>query len=614
VGWGAEALTTCNRDSVYVHKVTSLNGSGYGTLDSILENEIHPDTLDVVVFATGGWAQLRVFTETTGKLDCVYIAGQTAPGGGYGIKNALNQTKILNMKSRDNNFVFRGLTVANWPRAAGAGGSIAPVGIRDAEQGMFDQITMLWADEKHLVFSPAGNNDTVRNITVSRSLFAQAQIKEPTSTQISGCPVETCSSEDSWFIGQISYGRNLFHSNAYRNPNMEHRDTTMSMSTELVGNAFYNVAQQAAIQMSSGNIDVQDAYLKGGPATNDGSNDYSWVVTVMVNDNRFTPTDTSLKLFVERVRGMHNQDMAYPIDSLWEGSNNEVACYYRNCNDPAGGGDPRDSTDDYGGTIKRDTRYGDQPTFPLVRMRPDSVWTEIIGTASDSGQVGDYRRIKCDGTWEFRADSMLSALLEEARDSTGISVATQIDSAFVAARWEYTKAAGVACADPDNDGMASEFENLYAGLDPNDASDKNGDLDGDGWSNVEEFVNGTNPTIPTGSDGTEDPGSPPGGASTYGDDRRAHLVALITDTVVTRDTLGIIQDTFIRKGVDRDAVPAGTPFRAIFHPSGNDSSIVLTYDTLVGAVTDSAAVDSILADWNVSTPPYPWAVDVPGQP
>lgn len=50
-------------------------------------------------------------------------------------------------------------------------------------------------------------------------------------------------------------------------------------------------------------------------------------------------------------------------------------------------------------------------------------------------------------------------------------------------------------ADMDGDGMSDAFENLYAadGLNPNDNSDANGDIDGDGVTNLGEFLAGTDP-------------------------------------------------------------------------------------------------------------------------
>jgi pectate lyase len=46
--------------------------------------------------------------------------------------------------------------------------------------------------------------------------------------------------------------------------------------------------------------------------------------------------------------------------------------------------------------------------------------------------------------------------------------------------------------DADHDGMPDEWEKKYE-LNPADASDNRVDSDLDGYSNVEEYLNGTNP-------------------------------------------------------------------------------------------------------------------------
>ncbi len=47
---------------------------------------------------------------------------------------------------------------------------------------------------------------------------------------------------------------------------------------------------------------------------------------------------------------------------------------------------------------------------------------------------------------------------------------------------------GTAQTDVDRDGMADAWE-MANGLDPGDAADRNGDRNGDGWTNLEEYVN-----------------------------------------------------------------------------------------------------------------------------
>ncbi len=53
--------------------------------------------------------------------------------------------------------------------------------------------------------------------------------------------------------------------------------------------------------------------------------------------------------------------------------------------------------------------------------------------------------------------------------------------------------------DTDRDGMPDDWE-TDNGLDPNEPNDANGDLDGDGYTNIEEYLNSLSPGLPTSVD------------------------------------------------------------------------------------------------------------------
>jgi hypothetical protein len=78
-------------------------------------------------------------------------------------------------------------------------------------------------------------------------------------------------------------------------------------------------------------------------------------------------------------------------------------------------------------------------------------------------------------------------LVREVRTGTGRA----IDHPSQVGGWPELER-GTPASDDDFDGMPDTWESA-CGLDPGDAADNNGDSDGDGYTNIEEYLNGTNP-------------------------------------------------------------------------------------------------------------------------
>ncbi len=88
-------------------------------------------------------------------------------------------------------------------------------------------------------------------------------------------------------------------------------------------------------------------------------------------------------------------------------------------------------------------------------------------------------------------DVVDARIVEEVRNGDGRIIDTQAE---VGGWPEY--AAAEPPADSDHDGMPDAWEQQY-GLAPDDPADGPGDLDADGYTNVEEYLNATNPTEKT---------------------------------------------------------------------------------------------------------------------
>ena len=109
-----------------------------------------------------------------------------------------------------------------------------------------------------------------------------------------------------------------------------------------------------------------------------------------------------------------------------------------------------------------------------------------VNVLTDGG-AGNSKGIGCDGVWYNRRDSIDTRIVNDVKNGTG----QIIDNPSQVGGW-ITPASGSPCAHSDNDGMPDVWENKY-GFNPSNSADGITDADGDGYTNLEEYLNGTDP-------------------------------------------------------------------------------------------------------------------------
>jgi hypothetical protein len=445
-----------------VYVVTNLNDSGPGSFREACE-AAGPR---VVVFNVAGVIRLKDRIRV--RAPYITIAGNTAPGDGICIAGNTVELETHDIIVRYMRF-RRGATDAA-DRNDSFGGN--PVG-----NLIIDHVSASWGlDEnmsmyRHMYQPPDGGRElklpTV-NVTIQNSIFSEA--------------LNTYHHAFGSTIGGLNstFHHNLWACNTGRNPSVG-----MYGDFTFVNNVLFNYRHRTVDGGDNqSEFNIINNYLKPGPGTQDGEVAYRLL----------KPESARSRTLIDAF------GKAYVAGNVVDGFPKVTA------NNWDGGVQPdvrRESLQQALAAIRVDQPF---PHAPLD-IYPAKVAYEYVlanaGATLPHRDPVDERVVKMVRTGEVTKATVAPESLKKAAAVAYAKrwvdeLAALVPKGYITDPSEvggYPDYKGTPHQDSDADGMPDDWESAH-GLNPHDASDAAGDLNGDGYTNIEDYINGLDPRAP----------------------------------------------------------------------------------------------------------------------
>jgi Pectate lyase len=441
-----------------VFVVTNLNDSGPGSFREALE----AGGPRIVVFNVSGIIRLKERIRV--RAPYITIAGNTAPGDGVCIAGDTVEIDTHDVIIRHMRF-RRGETWVG-DRNDSIGGN--PVG-----NIMIDHVSASWGLDENMsmyrhMYQPPDSDKALKlptvNITIQNSIFSEC--------------LNTYNHSFGSTIGGLNstFHHNLWASNAGRNPSVG-----MYGDFTFVNNVLFNWRHRTVDggdHMSY--YTILNNYLKPGPATPKNQ---------PIAHRLLKPESQRSKTVVD------NFGKAYVAGNIVEGNEKVTADNWDGGVQPETVG-PREKALE---SIRTNAPF---PHAPL-NVQPAKVAYEFVlanaGATLPRRDAVDERVIQMvrSGKVTAKAGADVREQLSHAgyAKQTVDALIAMIEDGLITHPDQvggYPEYKGASYKDSDNDGMPDDWETKH-GLNPNDPSDASSDLNGDGYTNIEDFINGLDP-------------------------------------------------------------------------------------------------------------------------
>ncbi len=454
-GWGAVSV---GGRGGRVIEVTNLNDAGTGSLRDC----IGASGPRICVFRVAGEIVL-----TSGRLAVrnpfLTIAGQTAPGDGITVRAGNTLVRpIMNFESNVHNVIVRyikfrlGFNTSDHPDKIGPYPSEAReerdvITIRSGQNIILDHISAQWGTDEGVSANP-DPGAVVKDITIQRCIVAAGLRPHSTGSLFRSEPSQGRDTS------RVSLHHCLYSHNAHRNPRFDSVD-----QIQAINNVMYNWFSRSGETVGATAPDFIANYFKAGP--------WSDPNRIMQHEDTPGPTDPTL----------------FPDPSIYAKDN--IAIPFQPDPNAANWNLFRYAWIKSGLLPTSWRRFTPHPSPPI----PVTITSAQQAYNSVLADVGDNARLDSQGNWVSRADAVDSRMINNVKNGTGPTSPEQNDHQNDHGGFPSINP-GTPYADTDHDGMADGWENLhFATLSRGFPSDSSSDFDGDGYTDLEEFLNGNDP-------------------------------------------------------------------------------------------------------------------------
>ena len=382
----------------------------------------------IIVFHTGGTITLT--RNIVIRNPYLTIAGQTAPGDGICIRGA-------GMTITTHDVIIRGLRIRvgddpNGPDPDNRDGIQIENGenVAGAHNIIIDHCSISWAIDENVASWYESHDVTFQWNIISEALRNSTHPKGEHSMGMLIGPGSK----------RISIHHNLFAHNKDRNPLMGGGSNSQfggPTECEIINNVIYNYYWGSTRFTKNLTPDASNLlsynHIIGNYYKKSENTEFDYGIMIREEDN---VQDT--RIFVKSNIGLTRKD---DYQDEWDIVNGSVVFRANN------------------------------PLFPTSGIVDDSPFDAYKMVLKSAGAIAPYR------------DPVDLRIIQSVNESTG----TYIDSQFEIGGWP-TLISGTPPIDSDHDGIPNNWEMAH-GLNPQDPNDGKNDTDGDGYTNVEEYIN-----------------------------------------------------------------------------------------------------------------------------